>query len=133
MNDLPDFLLGPIARVPWRVTVLFGVVLGLSIIFADSSVVSIPAGLATCCAAGFVGASRGREFDQGLLAVIGAILIGNLIGLIAALRASAFPLDLPLLGMLLLGVPVGTVGAGVGAWVSYRLRRISGSSSSASA
>jgi len=132
MKDLLKFLLAPVSRVPWRVTALFGAFLGLLIIMPDAvAPMSQPAGLTACFAAGFVGASRGRQFDQGLLAVFGAILIGNLIGLIGELLASAVVLDLPLPGMLLLGVPVGTVGAGTGAWISYRRRSVGCSSSSA--
>ena len=86
-------------------------------------------GVPTLFAAGLVGASREREFDQGILAVLAAILIANVIGAIVIVSslpgthsASAVmdALDLPLPGMLLLGVPVGTVGAGVAAKRSHR-------------
>ena len=142
MRDLFDFLLAPARFVPWRVAVLFGALLGLPLVsdnvVAMSGLVT-PAsrtgfGLAACFAAGILGASRGREFHQGILAVFAAILIANLIGLAGgmfAIRAATLAgtispslvreaTDLPLFGMLLLGLPVGTIGAGVGAWLSRR-------------
>ena len=86
-------------------------------------------GLATVVGAGITGVSRGREFDQGILAVLGAIILANLVGAIAIVSslpethswsAVVEALDLPLPGMLLLGVPVGTVGAGIAAWLNRR-------------
>jgi len=108
--------------------------------------------VATCFAAGLVGASLGisprtqdgvraiagtpQVFVQGILAVLAAILLANLILLMAgawviAAASSAGTssaslvrdaTDLPLIGMVLLGLPIGTVGAGVGAWLVYRRR-----------
>jgi hypothetical protein len=142
MRDLFDFLLAPTRAVPMRVAVVFGVLLGLSLV--SDRVVAVfgpvtPAsrtafGLAVCFAAGIVGASRGREFYQGILAVFAAIITANLIGLaggLLAIRAASLAgttspslvrdaTDLPLVGMVLLGLPIGTVGAGVGAWLSRR-------------
>jgi len=131
---LLEFLLAPARRVPWRVATLFGVFLGLTLVVGDVIPVTQPLrtalGVATCLAAGYVGASRGREFDQGILAVFTAIVIANLVA--AAVIVVSSPtalnsasalfdaLDLPLPGMLLLGVPVGTIGAGVAAWRSHR-------------
>ena len=125
-----------------RVAVVFGVLLGLPLVSDNMVAMSglvTPAsrtgfGLAVCFLAGIVGASRGREFYQGILAVFAAILIANLIGLaggLFAIRAASLTgtispslvreaTDLPLVGMVLLGLPVGTVGAGVGAWLSHR-------------
>jgi len=142
MRDLLDFLLAPARRVPWGVATVFGVVLGLMLVAGDMVSMSGPVphllkvgpALAACFAAGLLGAGRGREFDQGILAVLAAILIANLIDLMAGLAvigvsslaatnsASAITeaLDLPLPGMLLLGLPVGTLGAGVGAWLTHR-------------
>jgi hypothetical protein len=142
MRELFEFLLAPARIVPMRIAVVFGALLGLPLVsdnlVAMSGLVT-PAsrtgfGLAVCFAAGLVGAGRGREFVQGVLAVFVAILIANLIGLVggvlairaATLAGTASPsfvreaTDLPLFGMLLLGLPVGTVGAGVGAWLSHR-------------
>lgn len=142
MMDFFDFLFAPARLVPWRVAVVFGALLGLPLL--SDNVVAMagrvayvsPTGLgvAACFAAGLVGACRGREFYQGVLAVFWAILIANLIGLaggVVAIRAATLAgtispslvreaTDLPLLGMVLLGLPVGTVGAGVGAWLSRR-------------
>jgi hypothetical protein len=142
MRDLFDFLLAPARLVPWRVAVVFGALLGLPLV-SDNVVATAglvahvsPTGLgvAACFAAGILGASRGRGFHQGVLAVFAPILIANLIGLaggLFAIRAASLAgtispslvreaTDLPLLGMVLLGLPVGTVGAGVGAWLSHR-------------
>ena len=133
MKDLLDFLLAPVRRLPWRVAALFGVVLALPLVVGN--VIAVPhvlgpaIGLPTCFAAGFAGASRGREFDQGLVAVFAAIVIANLVGAIVIVSSLAGThsagavvdaLDLPLPGMLLLGVPVGTVGAGIATWLSHR-------------
>ena len=141
MRDLFDFLLAPARRTPWHVATLVGVFLGLTLIVGDVVSMSglVPHGLVgtalvACFVAGLLGVSRGRDFDQGISAVFAAILIANLIDLMAGLGVvGAASLagtnsaslvreatDLPLLGMMLLGLPVGTVGAGVGAWLSYR-------------
>jgi hypothetical protein len=146
MRDLFDFLLAPARRTPWRVATLFGALMGLSLIAGNVVAMSDPArrvfvlgegpALAACFAAGLVGVSRGREFDQGVLAVFASIVIANLIDLMAGLGViGAASLagtnsaslvreatDLPLLGMILLGVPVGTIGAGVAAGVAVWLR-----------
>lgn len=130
MKDLLDFLLAPVRRVPWLVAIVFGALLALDIVV--DNVFTIPhiphvfllregPGLAACFAAGLVGASRGREFDQGLAAVLAAIVIANLIGAwVSMARDPTSALDLPLPGMMLLGVPLGTVGAGIGTWLSHR-------------
>jgi hypothetical protein len=141
MRDLFDFLLAPAHRTPWRVATLFGALLGLTLVVGDVVTMSglrphglVGTALATCFAAGLLGASRDHEFDQGILAALVAIVIANLIDLLAGLGViGAASLagtnsaslvreatDLPLLGMMLLGLPVGTVGAGVGAWLRYR-------------
>jgi hypothetical protein len=142
MRDLFDFLLAPVRVVPMRVAVAFGVLLGLPLVsdtaIAMSGLVT-PAsrtrfGLAVCFAAGMVGASRGREFYHGVVAVFAAILIANLIGLaggLFAIRAATLAgtispslvreaTDLPLVGMVLLGIPIGTLGAGFGVWLRHR-------------
>ena len=138
MRDLIDFLLGPVRRTPWRVAALFGVLLGLTLVVGNMVAISgpvwrvlgkAPLGIAVCFAAGLVGASRRREFDQGILAVLAAIIIATVIG--AIVIVSSLPgtrswsavveaLDLPLPGMLLLGVPAGTVGAAIATWRSHR-------------
>ena len=137
MRDLLDFLLAPVRRLPWRVAALFGVLLALPLVVGNVIAVSGPVwrvlgegtGVAVCFAAGLAGASRRREFDQGILAVFAAIVIANLVGAIVIVSsvagthsasAVADALDLPLPGMLLLGVPVGTVGAGIATWLSHR-------------
>ena len=137
MRDLLDFLLAPIRRMPWRVAVLFGLLLALPLVVGNMIAVSGPvwrvlgegSGVAVCFAAGLAGASRRREFDQGILAVFAAIVIANLVGAIVIVSSVAGThsasavveaLDLPLPGMLLLGVPVGTVGAGIATWLSHR-------------
>ena len=133
MRDLLDFLLTPVRRVPWRVATLFGVLLALLLVAGNVIPVTQPfgtgLGVAACLAAGIVGASRGREFDQGIAAVLVAIVIANVFGammIVSSLAgthsASALvdALDLPLPGMLMLGVPVGTVGAGIATWLSHR-------------
>jgi hypothetical protein len=142
MRDLFDFLLAPVRVVPLRVAILFGVLLALSLFLPMTwfpmsglapHVLRTRTGVALCFAAGLVGASRGREFYHGILAVFAAILIANLIGLLGAafairaatLAGTASPsfvretTDLPLFGMVLLGLPVGTVGAGVAAWLRH--------------
>ena len=130
MKDLLDFLLVPIQRVPWLVAIVFAALLALDIVVGN--VFTIPhiphvfllregPGLAACFAAGLVGASRGREFDQGLVAALSAIVIANLIGAAVSIATDpASALDLPLPGMVLLGVPLGAVGAGIGTWLSHR-------------
>lgn len=137
MSDLLDFLVAPVRRTPWRVAALFGVLLALPLVVGNVVTVSGPiwrvlgegSGVAACFAAGLVGASRRREFDQGILAVFAAIVIANLVGAIVIVASLAGThsagavveaLDLPLPGMLLLGVPVGTVGAGIATWLSHR-------------
>ena len=138
MRDLLDFLLAPVRRMPWLVATLFGVLLALPLVVRNMIVVTgpvwhalgdAPGGVAVCFAAGFAGASRGREFDQGILAVLAAIIIANVIcasvvvsSLAGTHSASAVveALDLPLGGMLLLGIPVGTVGAGIATWLNHR-------------
>ena len=130
MKELFEFLLAPARLMPWRVATVFGAILGLEL------VANLPTwvGAATCFAAGLVGTSRGREFHQGILAAFAAILLANLILLMAGLRViwaassagtSSASLvreatDLPLLGMILLGLPIGTAGAGIGAWLTHR-------------
>jgi hypothetical protein len=124
--------------MPWRVAMLFGVVLGLPLVVGNridmsgpawSVVRDAPGGVAVCCAAGFLGASKGREFDQGIVAVLGAIIIANVIAASVTLlslsaghswSAAIEALDLPLPGMLLLGLPAGAVGAGIAIWCSHR-------------
>src|SRR5688572_12886208 len=133
MRDLLDFLLVPVRRMPWRVATVFGAFLGVTLVVGSAIPVLQPLGmalgLATVVASGTIGASRGREFDQGILAVLGAIILANLVGAIAIVSSLPGPhswsavveaLDLPLPGMLLLGVPVGTVGAGIAAWLNDR-------------
>jgi hypothetical protein len=137
VKDLLDFLLAPARRMPWRVATLFGAFLALTLAANDMAVTSGLArhvlreglGLAVCFAAGLVGASRGREFDQGILAVLAAIVIANVVGAMVIVSSLAGAhsagavgeaLDLPLPGMLLLGVPIGTVGAGIATWLSHR-------------
>ena len=138
MRELMEFLLAPVRRIPWRVATLFGVLLGLPLVVGNVIEVSgpvwhvvgdAPGGVAVCLAAGFVGASRGREFDQGILAVLVAIVIANLMGVIVIVSslpethswsAVVEALDLPLGGMLLLGIPAGTVGAGIATWLNHR-------------
>jgi hypothetical protein len=140
VSDFLDFLLGPVRLVPWRAATVFGAILGLELVVSD--LVTIPGqyifatwvGVATCLAAGLVGARRGREFYHGILVVFVAILVANLIDLLYGLAviwaatsagtASASLVrdatDLPLPGMVLLGLPVGTVGAGIAAWLGHR-------------
>ena len=133
MRDLLDFLLVPVRRMPWRVATVFGAFLGVTLVAGNAIPVLQPLGLAlgsaTVVAAGIIGASRGREFDQGILAVLGAIVLANLVGAIAIVSslpgtyswsALVEALDLPLPGMLVLGVPVGTVGAGFATWLNHR-------------
>jgi len=133
MRDLLDFLLVPVRRMPWRVATVFGAFLGLTLVAGNAMPVLQPSGmalgLATVVAAGVMGASRGREFDQGILAVIGAIVLANVIGAIAIVSslpgtlswsAVVDALDLPLPGMLILGIPVGTVAAGIATWLNHR-------------
>ena len=136
MKDLLDFLLAPARRMPWRVATLFGAFLALTLVANSLAVTSgltrhvlrEGSGLAVCFAAGLAGASRGREFDQGILAVLAAIVIANLVGAIVIVSSAgahstgavAEALDLPLPGMLLLGVPIGAVGAGIATWLSHR-------------
>lgn len=134
MKDLIEFLVAPVRRIPWRVATLFGAILALSLVADDVVAFLGPVrhglaagiGLAACCAAGLVGASRGREFDQGILAVVTAIVIANVLAAIAIVPSLAAThsagaliqaLDLPLPGMLLLGIPAGTVGACLAAWL----------------
>jgi hypothetical protein len=142
MRDLFDFLFAPARVVPMRVAVVFGALLSLPVV--SDSVVAMSGlvtptsrtgfGLAVCLAAGIVGASRGREFYHGVSAVFAAILIANVAGLAAGMLAihaatvagTISPslvreaTDLPLFGMVLVGLPTGTLGAGVGAWLSHR-------------
>jgi hypothetical protein len=138
MREFLEFLLAPVRRMPWRVATLFGVLLGLPLVVGNLIEMSgpvwrvlgdAPGGVAVCFAAGFVGASRSREFDQGILAVLAAIVIANLMGAIVIVSslsgthswsAVIEALDLPLVGMLFLGIPVGTVGAGMATWLSHR-------------
>lgn len=125
MSDLLEFLLAPARRTPWPVAILFGAILGLMLMAGNVITISHSLGgalgMAACLAAGMAGASRGREFDQGILAVLAAIVIANVIGAVAIVATNpASPLDLPLPGMLLLGLPVGTVGAALGAWLTRR-------------
>ena len=110
----------------WRAATVFGAFLGLTLVVGDV----IPAlqplgtalGVATCLAAGIVGASRGRAFDQGIATVFAAIVIAVIavVVVMSSRAASAEPLDLPAEGMLLLGVPVGAVGAGIASWLNHR-------------
>jgi hypothetical protein len=129
MRDLLDFLLVPVRRMPWRVATVFGAFLGVTLVAGNAMPVLQPLGLATVVAAGVMGASRGREFDQGILAVLGAIVLANVFGAIAIVSslpgtlswsAVVDALDLPLPGMLILGVPVGTVAAGIATWLNHR-------------
>jgi drug/metabolite transporter (DMT)-like permease len=137
VRDLFDFLLAPVRRLPWRVATVFGALLSLILVAGDvvamsgllRHVLGEGTAVAACFAAGFVGASRRREFDQGILAVFAAIVIANLVGAIVIVSslagthsasAVAEALDLPLPGMLLVGVPIGTVGAGIATWLSHR-------------
>ena len=138
MRDLLEFLLAPFRRVPWSVVTVFSAVLGLILVVASAIRIPLPLGeatsLAACFAAGMVGASRGREFDHGILAVLVAIVLANVIGvptIIATKSASALhivPARFGGLRMLVLGLPVGTAGAAVGAWLSHR-RSVNGSPS----
>jgi hypothetical protein len=133
MRDLLDFLLVPVRRMPWRVATVFGALLGVTLVAGNVIPVLQPLGMAigvaTVVVAGIIGASRGREFDQGILAVLGAIVLANLVGAFAIVSslpgtdswsAVVGALDLPLPGMLMLGVPVGTVAAGVATWLNHR-------------
>ena len=123
MKDLFDFLLAPIRRVPWNVATAFGVVLVLIMVVGN---VVAPrafvwkADVAACFAPGLVGASRGREFDQGILAVFAAIVIAFGIGAGILIATNSMNALVPLPAMILLGLPIGTVGAAVGAWLCNR-------------
>src|SRR5262245_44230801 len=80
------------ARVPWRVAVIFGAGLGLTFVaqgVLEMFAVPIPRaingglpGLAMIFAAALIGASRGREFDQGLSAAFMTIMIGFFVAII---------------------------------------------------
>jgi hypothetical protein len=138
MRELLEFFGAPVRRIPWRIAAVSGVLLALTAVVGNVIAVSgpvwhalgrEPGGMAVCFAAGLVGASRRREFDQGILAVIAAIVIANLVDATVIVfslagthsaRAVVDALDLPLPGMLLLGVPVGTMGAGIATWLSHR-------------
>jgi drug/metabolite transporter (DMT)-like permease len=126
MRELLDFLLTPVRRTPWRAATVFGAFLGLILVVGDVIPVLQPLGtalgVATCLAAGVGGASRGREFDQGIATVFAAIVIAliSFVVVMSSPAASAEPLDLPAGGMLLLGVPVGAVGAGIATWLNHR-------------
>ena len=127
MKDLLDFLLAPARRTPWLVATAFGVVLALILVVGNVIPIAQPfgvaLGVAACFAAGMIGASGGREFDQGIAAVLVAIVIANVIGAVASLATNpASALDLPLPGMVLLGLPAGTVGVCVAAWLTHRRR-----------
>jgi hypothetical protein len=143
MKELLEFLLSPVRLMPWRVATVFGALLGLELV----ANMATPVGVATVFAAGLAGANLRiapgihedgppPAFVQGILTVFAAILLANLILLIAGAFVIAAATsagtssaslvreatDLPLPGMVLLGVPVGSVGAGIGAWLSHRRR-----------
>jgi hypothetical protein len=77
-------------------------------------------GVAACFAPGLVGASGGREFDQGILAVFAAIIVAFVIGAGVLIATNSMNALVPLPAMILLGLPIGTVGAGIAAWLSHR-------------
>jgi hypothetical protein len=123
MKDLFDFLLAPVRRVPWSVATLFGAVLVLIMVVSHMVAPHVfvwQVGVAACFAPGLVGASRGREFDQGILAAFAAIVIAFVIGAGVLIATNSMNALVPLPAMILLGLPIGTVGAGVGTWLSHR-------------
>jgi len=146
-NHEPGFLREIGRRVPWRVATAFGLLFGLSwaaIGAMELSAIRVPyvnnsglLGLAIFFAAGFVGASRGRQIDQGFSAVLVAIFIGFAVAMIAGPltvlavssqitvdipRAMWEATDVPLPQMLLLGLPVGALGAGLATWLRHLAR-----------
>jgi hypothetical protein len=137
-------------RIPWLVVVLCGVLLGLSFVgrvffdilvpttdYGPRSSVTTWVGLGICFAAGFAGASWGRRFHQGILAVFATILAGFVLAILGGLvsvmglsmvraidfsRNMAEALDVPLPVMLVVGGAVGTIGAGLATRLSHRPR-----------
>ena len=137
-----------VRRTPWGVVGVCGVLLGLVLVgrvlldaiiptadYAPRSAVTTWLGLLICLAAGFAGASRGRLFHQGVLAVFGTISLGFVVAIVggpmsvvgmAMVSAIDYPrniveaLDVPLPMMLVVGGVVGTVSAFVAALLNER-------------